>query len=456
LSIRLGAARDGKGIRSQEKRDGKRKRRLIAICAFTGLLFVLAGVMVFGNGRHVLGRWVASIIHPFSIVIDSNPRGAEILIDNAKTGFVTPHAFAGLAKGHHAIELRHAGFKPILLDHTVNSRIRGRKTISAAFSSTLRLESYPRNAIVVIGEQRLSNRTPCSYQYKVGDTLSIRMELMHHEALGPFNLVISDESARGLKSKVWKLSKTEAAGIEEFVLKGWFQEQVAIHSTPDGAAIDLDGEAVPLARTNCTVQMAVGEHTIGLEKNGFVRTTHKVNVDGNARRFTFLLAKRVMIKSHGIGDGSGKDLNARIAWARSETGETISIGWDTPVEWNFPCQPYRLFFTKKGYRDTSIVLGAGSTEVVAFLRRESVKFKIVAEDAEGFPIPNCRIGYRDMAAGDYLTLGRTDKNGVLNGILPTGNYLFSADKPGYRRKAGIPIDIVFSQLNKTVIPLEKQ
>lgn len=267
-----------------------KKHRFVLTSAVI-LFLLLIGFLDFNNRWTFFGRWMNSFVYPLTVNIDSIPRGADIIIDNRHLNQVTPYIFRNFSEGSHVIELRRSGYKSVTTTY-VSSR--NQKELLIRFDARINFNSLPENAVVYVGKRRLLNRTPCYYDYKVGDTLSVKMELEGFAPLDQFIFYSSSEQSREGGLPIWMLTKENMQGINDFVLKGLFQKEVEIQSYPRGAIVYIDDIKIPNAITNCRLQMAFGEHYISFEKEGFRRIPNKIVVDKNLqKRLYYLIPEKV-------------------------------------------------------------------------------------------------------------------------------------------------------------------
>jgi len=435
-------------------RRNLKKYRVPAIIALLLLLSVLA-YSDFKGGWTPLGKWLYSKVYPFSLTIDSIPRGAEIFIDDEYLNQTTPFTYPGLSEGSHKIELKLAGFPPKRTTF-VSARNKKSEPLIMYFESAIHFESEPEGATVYLGNRRLTEVTPCEYTYQVGDTLSVKMELEGFLDLADFELSTLHGHTQNLDARLWELNEERNQGLDEYVLKGTFEKEIGFVSHPSSAAIYVDDETRPLGNTNGRIKLTVGRHKIRLSKSGFADDVFFINVDKDLNSRRRLLEKIVAIQSYSLNDRGEGDLNATIIRAENlETGNIWKIDRSTPTQVRFQYSRHRLFFEKSGYQDTSLVYEPSENVLVATMRREDPKVVIVVVNADSAPVTQCSIYYKKMPGGEFFSyLNRTDKYGVLKGTLPRGQYQLEVDKTGYTKQIR-EFRVDYNHENKIEVVLEK-
>jgi len=104
-----------------------------------------------------------------TISIESSPPGAEIFIDGARTGNVTPSLVSGLSEGPHRVMVSLPGHMPmqrvLSIPRTQEDFIKG--TLSFILETypcgPLRVESIPDGAIIYLDGIATGEKTPCSF-----------------------------------------------------------------------------------------------------------------------------------------------------------------------------------------------------------------------------------------------------------------------------------------------------
>lgn len=154
-----------------------RPGRLLAV----GLLgAVLAGAAFF-TGRRSAGTGQDHQDRGL-IAVDSQPRGASILIDGKPWGETTPTAVTGLAAGSHTVTVSLANHTPAV--QTVNLGERGRDAISLVLAPNSRLveiQTMPRDATVYVNGQLLVQRTPTRISVTEDEFYQLRLERVGYQ-----------------------------------------------------------------------------------------------------------------------------------------------------------------------------------------------------------------------------------------------------------------------------------
>ncbi len=183
--------------------------------------------------------------------IVSDPAGAEIRIDGVATGDVTP-ADLLLAVGAHTVAVVRDGFLITPAIRTVNVPAGQRVQASFALAELgeLTVTSAPAGAAIILDGEDSGEVTPHTFTLVVGEH-SIDVVLAGYVSDG--GAVVVDLAASGTPPVDFGLLE---AGT------------LAVSSTPDGAAIFLDGtdsgEVTPH-----TFALAVGDYAVHVEKGGY-------------------------------------------------------------------------------------------------------------------------------------------------------------------------------------------
>ena len=213
-----------------------------------------ASVDIVGKGeRQVLSPELVPGWADVSIV--SEPAGAEVLIDGEPRG-ETPLQFELMA-GHHALELRHEGFKPWLSDlqAKANQPLSLGPIRLGIPDGKLTVRSKPAGASVTIGGA-YKGRTPLS------------VEVRPDVALG---LVISRDGYEPATREIAVSSgETETIEVSLRAILG----EVIVSAQPVDARLYVDGVAKGVA--NQTLQLTATDHTIEIRSPGFTPYRTKV------------------------------------------------------------------------------------------------------------------------------------------------------------------------------------
>ena len=183
--------------------------------------------------------------------IVSDPAGAAILIDGKATGDITP-ADLLLAVGTHTIAVTRDGFLITPTSRTVNVPPGQRMQASFVLAELgeLTITSTPDGAALILDGEDSGEVTPHTFMLVVGEH-TVEVVLDGYVADG--GEVVVDLAASGTPPIDFGLL---AAGT------------LAVTSTPDGAAIFLDG-ADSDEVTPHTIALAVGGYAVHVEKSGY-------------------------------------------------------------------------------------------------------------------------------------------------------------------------------------------
>jgi len=201
--------------------------------------------------------------------------------------------------------------------------------------------------------------------------------------------------------------ETAEVSLELTTLTG----SLAVTSTPEGAAILIDG-AETGAVTNATLDgIAVGTHTVTLQKDGYVDATAEVVIEYNATTSLHL----DLIKALGSIAVTSAPEGARIFLDGTDTGEV------TNATLTVPAGEHTVTVTKPGYADASATVTVGHDQTVP------VHFGLVP--------PTGSLAVTSTPDGARIYLDGLETGEVTNATLvnvPAGAHTVRVERDGYR------------------------
>jgi hypothetical protein len=192
-----------------------------------------------------------------SIYVDSEPSGADVILDSVKLGVQTPTRLDDLSSGHYIIRVEKAdlvGERAVTLQPNIISRI----VVSLTTRQIeLMITSEPAGAEVLInGEPR--GQTPYRFQAAGYSTYRIGLRSIGYLA----------------EDRVVELMKAGAAELH-VVLRRY--GELRVESAPSGAEIYLDGEFQ--GRTPTDLRASEGAHNIALRRVGSREHVQEIQVE---------------------------------------------------------------------------------------------------------------------------------------------------------------------------------
>jgi tRNA A-37 threonylcarbamoyl transferase component Bud32 len=141
-------------------------------------LMAVAAVALLGIGFFVGHRPAPTApVGGGALFVDSDPRGAEVLLDGKLLGQKTPALATALPAGSHRIAIRHAGYDDLELVLELGAA--ERRAIAPVLlpkSRTLEVETIPSGAHVYVDDHLLPGQTPMSVSVAEGDFHGLRFE----------------------------------------------------------------------------------------------------------------------------------------------------------------------------------------------------------------------------------------------------------------------------------------
>jgi|GEM_PF-1005352 len=192
-----------------------------------------------------------------SIIVDSDPEGADVLLDSVRSGTQTPARLDNITPGYHVIRLEKGeleGEKTVTLQPNVVSRIMVTLTVR---KTLLMITSEPAGAEVLIdGQPR--GRTP--YQF---DAEGMRTYKIGIRSIGYLP-----------EDREVELSKSGTTTLDVALHR---YGELSVESNPSEAEIYVDGEFQ--GRTPQDLRLSEGVHTLRLHRAGSRDYTRQVQIE---------------------------------------------------------------------------------------------------------------------------------------------------------------------------------
>jgi PEGA domain len=277
----------------------------------------MTGYETFTSVTTISGPTRASVYCPLTpdnsasgLVVTSSPGKATVYIDGIEKG-VTPRTVSDLATGSHTIQLTLAGYDD--WKSSVDYHTGTPKTVSATLKKKtintdqgINISSSPGGASVTFDGLGKGN-TPLTL-----NDLAAGIHILQLEYPGylPWKSTI-DVPETGIKDIRVTL------GPEPASVPGW----ITVSSIPAGASVTLDGNYVGLTPVNGTLNLdavAAGEHTISLNRSGYLPYSTRTNVSPNA--VSAVSAVLVPVSVNGVLSVTSDPAGAEIFIDNKSTG----------------------------------------------------------------------------------------------------------------------------------------
>lgn len=198
--------------------------------------------------------------------VRTQPEGASIFVDGESYG-ITPMRLNGvIASGRHRIRIDHPGYQTVEEDAVLvpGKKLTVEKQLVPALAK-LAITSEPSNANVVINGQQVGTTPIASIEAPANKPLKI--EISHAET-DPLSTEI-ELSKDEFNSKNFELPLKDATLI--------------VRSTPPGAEVTIDGEAVGRTPT-APKKLRAGKHEVTLNKAGYEENRAEIVLRGGEKR----------------------------------------------------------------------------------------------------------------------------------------------------------------------------
>jgi len=208
-----------------------------------------------------------------SLAVTSVPAGAKVFIDGADTGKLTNTTIDGIGVGTHTVTLRKEGY----VDAAAEIVIEEGKTATLH----LDLEAVVTAPVAAFKAEPISGDAPltvaftdestgaATWSWTFGDnTTSADQNPTHtYATAGTYTVTLTVTNTAGSDRATATITVTVAVG------------NIAVTSTPAGAAIWLDGEKTGLTTNTTLTNISAGEHVITLKLAGYADASTPVTVE---------------------------------------------------------------------------------------------------------------------------------------------------------------------------------
>jgi len=423
-----------------------RKAILLSLGGLMAAFVLFVVVDVFARWT-TLGSGIYDLLFPPAIKIVSFPSGAQVYLDDEPLPKTTPLAIEKISPGVHKLTLTLPRFEPIVRSIQVPSK--GNVTVANEkqpeadqpyvfrFKTILEISSTPEGAEVYLNGIKYTQLTPCRVLYEVApEPLSLELRKEGLMTLAGFTINTIDGTETVEDRRLWKFERIEGQR-EHFTITGTFVKPITISSIPNLAEIFVDGDENPVGLTGYATELllAIGTHTVTLQKEGYLPRTFALEVDENSpSEYTETLSRLVRIFAKNANSSSDDDIKAQVT-------ELIYNGRSTKMKATTPCEltllpyPYKVLLNKPGFAEYVLAIPANSNVAIARMSIGSVTMEItVLDERTGAALNNVTISYQSTsrASEPEAFFGETDESGIAERSLPPGEYRFRIKKLGYR------------------------
>ncbi|QSZ65999.1 DUF3344 domain-containing protein [Methanofollis aquaemaris] len=234
------------------------------------------------------------------IAVTSTPTGADVWLDGEDTGFTTDTVLEEIPVGEHVVTLKMDDYADASAPVTVAE---GKTAVIhldlTTLTGSLAVTSSPAGATIFIDGADTGETTDTTLDgIAVGEhTVTLKME--------GYRDVFAEVTIRHDETTYLHLDLEAAVGC------------IAVTSTPEDAAIFLDGEETGKTTNAILENVAIGEHTVTVTKSGYMdASTTVIVVDNETVSVEFTLAE----PSGNIAVTSSPD-GARVFLDGEDTGE---------------------------------------------------------------------------------------------------------------------------------------
>ncbi len=191
--------------------------------------------------------------------IESSPAGASVYVDDRARGR-TPYR-EELPAGSYDVRLEHPDFQKQILSVVLEAGGRVVKTVVLNPVYILEIPANPADALIKI-DGTFQGKTPLTFEW----------------AYPSCELVIEKD---GWSTYAEKLALEPGRNVIEYSLEST-QVRLSVNSDPEGAQVFLDGK--PSGRTPLETELAPGQHTIKLLKEGYRTLEESIRISSDSDR----------------------------------------------------------------------------------------------------------------------------------------------------------------------------
>jgi serine/threonine protein kinase len=404
------------------------------------LLFVI--VSLFSGEKGISGP-----SGDYRVWINTVPEGAPVYINSEEFG-KTPLQLNDIKDGTYSLRIEMEDADIIDTQFVLES---GQQITFPNFVLTRQtyINSVPQGAKIFVNQSPVDGVTPQLVKLPIKDSVEIRLE--HPNSEDPLRLEDFKTSSGTFKAEnedLWNFSYNRDNNRNELV--GTFLKRVKISSKPQGAEVFLNDLRDPIGQTPGDMLVPFGESRLRLVKSGFEDKVRTVNIGENFEGSLFYeLYRTVRVNAVSSSNPGGTDIAASITRIESE-GRVSPSNDKTPIDLLLTGVEHRIYFSKRGYADTSFIVGVNQSELKAVMRNLDQKSEpeevvekeeevdhgvvifIITDDKNDEPLADVNVIAERKSDKKRIHLGTTNEYGRLSLNLAVGKYKFIASREGYK------------------------
>lgn len=382
-------------------------------------------------------------------ILRTVPSGAQVFLNGRLAG-ETPLPYEGFAPGPLRLRFEYPGLAAAETLIIVREQAPVPLFRRFVLGAEIRFSSTPPGARPIVNGRPLRDLERSAFTIPVTETVSVDFSLRGERAPGAARFNPLAGLIPPTDSTVWHWRPGDGQNPPE--LSVVFSRPVRIHSQPRGALIFLDRDSVPSGRTNTTIDLPYGDHTILLQKKPFLDYRFSLTVAGGTQDlYAPILRRTVQLGAVRAPARRGsRDIGASIRWIR-KNDVYVKSPEDrlmTPYSLQLEGEEHEVRFSLEGYADTSLILSGDASSLVAEMRALApgernpvpdrsdlsawVRF-VVRQSRRGF-VPGAEVIGVEKNTGNIVRYGLTDAAGELLTRVPLGDYEWRASKDNYRAR----------------------
>ncbi|MBI4777950.1 PEGA domain-containing protein, partial [Candidatus Desantisbacteria bacterium] len=195
-----------------------------------------------------------TIIIPGSISVSSSPVGANIYLDGANKGTITPAALTGIFPGTHTVKLTKNGyynwFGTVIVPAEATTVVT--VILTTVIPGSISVTSIPDGAVIYLNGASKGTVTPFILTGIIPDMYTIKLTKRgYYDWFGTVTVLTN--------------ATTDVTADMTIIIPG----SISVSSSPDGADIYLDGTSTGTITPAALTGITPGMHTIKLTKRGY-------------------------------------------------------------------------------------------------------------------------------------------------------------------------------------------
>ena len=296
-----------------------------------------------------------------TLIVNSEPEGAQIFLNGKNTGFITPKTIKNLKPGKYTLVLVLEGYME------EKREIELKKNESLTLSITLKKEieeinvsinSSPSGAKIIVDGEDTGKKTPANVKLKIGEH-TVKLTLKGYEDL--VKKIKVEKDGESFNFTLRRIETKAETGI------------IYISSNPKGAEVYIDG--VKKGTTPIRLSLKEGMHKITLRKEGYRDYTKDVKIEGGKE---IKLSVNLNKITYGVLTIQTKPQGAEIYIDGKDTGKK------TPYTFKLPTGKHKILVKLKNYKDYSQTVNVKENEPTVLNINLEPKVKTITySDDEG-------------------------------------------------------------------------